>query len=94
MEELYNTYKDEKITGANGEDNSDTIPLYISKLGFKENNETYTGKVLQDYEQEEELYYILIELMRSPDYLRILTNSSMEQFYKRRNLTYKEKNYK
>ena len=47
-----------------------------------------------DYEQEEELYYILIELMRSPDYLRILTNSSMEQFYKRRNLTYKEKNYK
>ena len=45
-----------------------------------------------DYEQEEKLYYILIELMRSPDYLKILTESSTEQFRKRRELTIKEKN--
>ena len=63
LEELYNTYKDEKITGANGEDNSDTIPLYISKLGFKENNETYTGKVLQDYETH---YEYLIKKITDP----------------------------
>ena len=63
LEELYNTYKDEKITDANGEDNSDTIPLYISKLGFKENNETYTGKVLQDYETH---YEYLIKKITDP----------------------------
>lgn len=44
-----------------------------------------------DYEQEEKLYYILIELMRSPDYLKILTESSTQQFQKRRELTIKEK---
>ena len=44
-----------------------------------------------DYEQEEKLYYILMELMRSPDYLRILTESSTEQFQERRALTIKEK---
>ena len=46
-----------------------------------------------DYDNEEKLYYILIDLMRSPDYLKILTESSMEQFYRRNNLTIKEKNY-
>ena len=44
-----------------------------------------------DYEQEEKLYYILMELMRSPDYLKILTESSIEQFKKRRELTIREK---
>ena len=44
-----------------------------------------------DYEQEEKLYYILIELMRSPDYLKILTESSTQQFQRRRELTIKEK---
>ena len=44
-----------------------------------------------DFEQEEELYYILIEIMRSPDYLKILTNSSIDQFKKRRNMTLKDK---
>ena len=39
-----------------------------------------------DYEQEERLYYILIELMRSPDYLRIFTHSSIEQFKERKKL--------
>ena len=40
-----------------------------------------------DYDQEEKLYYILIELMRSPDYLKILTESSTQQFQRRRELT-------
>ena len=40
-----------------------------------------------DFEQEEKLYYILIELMRSPDYLRTLTQSSTEQFKQRQKLT-------
>ena len=45
-----------------------------------------------DYEQEEKLYYILMELMRSPDYLKILTESSIEQFKKRRDHTIQVKN--
>ena len=44
-----------------------------------------------DFEQEEKLYYILMELMRSPDYLRFLTQSSVEQFNKRKMLTQKTK---
>ena len=40
-----------------------------------------------DFEQEEKLYYILIEIMRSPDYLRTLTTSSTEQFKQRQELT-------
>ena len=40
-----------------------------------------------DFEQEENLYYILIELMRSPDYLKLLTKSSTEQFNKRKKYT-------
>ena len=40
-----------------------------------------------NFEEEEKLYYILIEIMRSPDYLRLLTSSSMEQFSQRLKLT-------
>ena len=36
-----------------------------------------------NFEEEEKLYYILIEIMRSPDYLRLLTNSSIDQFSQR-----------
>ena len=46
LENLYNSFKGEKIITVDG----DIIPLYISNLGFKENNETYTGRILQDYE--------------------------------------------
>lgn len=42
-----------------------------------------------DFNQEEKLYYILIELMRSPDYLRFLTESSVEQFNRRKLYTQK-----
>ena len=40
-----------------------------------------------DFEQEEKLYYILIELLRSPDYLRLLTDSSTSQFLSRKEMT-------
>ena len=39
------------------------------------------------FEQEENLYYILMELMRSPDYLKYLTKSSIEQFNMRKIMT-------
>jgi len=42
-----------------------------------------------DFNQEEKLYYILMELMRSPNYLRYLTTSSIEQFKNRKKLTEK-----
>ena len=44
-----------------------------------------------DFQQEEKLYYRLIELMRSPEYLRTLTKSSNEQFRRRREMTKKNK---
>ena len=59
----------------------------------------YSGKIIDlcegikisrnsfDFKQEEELYYRLIELMRSPEYLRSLTMSSTEQFKKRKEMT-------
>ena len=50
LENLYNSFKDEKITVSVDGDYVNIIPLYISNLGFKENNETYTGRILQDYE--------------------------------------------
>ena len=37
-----------------------------------------------DFKREEELYTFLIELMRSPDYLKRLTQSSIENFEKRK----------
>ena len=36
-----------------------------------------------NFEEEEKLYYILIEIMRSPEYLRMLTSSSIDQFNQR-----------
>ena len=50
LENLYNSFKDEKIRVTVDGGDVDIIPLYISNLGFKENNETYTGRILQDYE--------------------------------------------
>ena len=50
LENLYNSFKDEKIRVTVDGGDVYIIPLYISNLGFKENNETYTGRILQDYE--------------------------------------------
>ena len=43
-----------------------------------------------DFTQEENLYYILIEFMRSPDYLQLLTKSSVEQYNNRKEMTEKD----
>ena len=40
-----------------------------------------------DFRNEEYLYTILIELMRSPDYLKLLTDSSLDHFKSREKLT-------
>ena len=45
-----------------------------------------------DFKNEEYLYTILIELMRSPDYLKIITDSSLDHFKLREELTEKMKN--
>ena len=50
LENLYNSFKDETIKVTVDGGDVYIIPLYISNLGFKENNETYTGRILQDYE--------------------------------------------
>ena len=40
-----------------------------------------------DFEKEEKYYYTLIEFMRSPGFLRKLTESSREQFRRREEMT-------
>ena len=40
-----------------------------------------------DFRNEEYLYTVLIELMRSPDYLKMLTSSSLQQFKVREKAT-------
>ena len=40
-----------------------------------------------DFKNEEYLYTVLIELMRSPDYLKMLTSSSLQQFKVREKAT-------
>ena len=45
-----------------------------------------------EFYEEEKLYYLLIELMRSPDYLRYLTSLSTEQFRQRQLLTQESQN--
>ena len=42
-----------------------------------------------DFKNEEYLYTILIELMRSPDYLKIITDSSLDHFKLREQMTEK-----
>ena len=64
LEDLYVNHKNDIISNANAEDSSaKTIPLYISNLGFKENNETYTEKILQDYETH---YEYIIKKITDP----------------------------
>ena len=53
-----------------------------------------TARFSFDLEKEEHLYYVLIELMRSPDYLKLLTKSSLQQFKDRRdNLKSRKEDY-
>ena len=64
LEELYINYKDISFSDTNPLDpNYKAIPLYISNLGYKENNETYTGKILYDYQIH---YEYLIKTITDP----------------------------
>ena len=38
-----------------------------------------------ELEKEEQLYYVLIEFMRSPEYLKMITETSLNQFNRRKN---------
>ena len=44
-----------------------------------------------DFKNEEYLYTVLIELLRSPDYLKLITDSSLDHFKLREELTLQEK---
>jgi hypothetical protein len=44
-----------------------------------------------DFKNEEYLYTILIELLRSPDYLKLITDSSLDHFKLREELTMQDK---
>ena len=52
LQDIYDNYKGEyiSITSPIGS-NTQIIPIYISKLGPKENNETYTGRVLEGFKK-------------------------------------------
>lgn len=66
LESLYNSFKNKDITIQDPKDTSKTIkiiPLYISNLGYKENKDTYTGKILYDYQTH---YEYLINIITDP----------------------------
>ena len=50
-----------------------------------------TSRYSFNFEEEERLYYLLIEIMRNPDYLCTITNSSLEQYNRRLELTENKK---
>ena len=62
LELIYETNKNEKIeaTGPK-EENVETIPIYINNLGPTTTNESYTGKVIEDYEKNFE--YIIYDIL-------------------------------
>ena len=62
LELIYEANKNEKIeaTGPKGED-VETIPIYINNLGPITTNESYTGKVIEDYEKYFE--YIIYDIL-------------------------------
>jgi hypothetical protein len=62
LEHLYTDYKDSEIVVTDDESlGTVTIPIYISNLGPKENNETYTGRIYEGYKKNFE--YILEEII-------------------------------
>ena len=49
-----------------------------------------TARYCYDFKNEEYLYTLLIELMRSPDYLKIITDSSLDHFKQREEIDEEE----
>ena len=62
LETLYETYKSEEIqTKSPTQQNIVTIPKYIKNLGPTTTNDSYTGKVIEDYEKY--FQYILDDIL-------------------------------
>ena len=62
LESIYTNYKDSSIDGTSPTGlGTVTIPIYISNLGPKENNETYTGRIYEGY--NENFKYILDDIL-------------------------------
>ena len=62
LKKIYEIYKDEKIPAESPTKiQTETIPIYIQNLGPTTNNETYTGKVIEDYEKNFD--YILKDIL-------------------------------
>ena len=62
LENIYQNYKSEVINGISPTGLSiTTVPIYISNLGPKENNETYTGRIYEGY--NENFKYILDDIL-------------------------------
>ena len=52
LEFIYSNFKDKTISITSPTNNpTTTIPIYISNLGPKENNETYTGRIYEGYKK-------------------------------------------
>ena len=62
LELLYNTYKSKDIQATSPtKQNIVTIPIYIKNLGPTTTNDSYTGKIIEDYEKYFE--YILTDIL-------------------------------
>ena len=62
LEALYNDYKNNPISSTSPTGYpTETIPIYTLNLGPKENNETYTGRVLEGYNKN--FKYILNDIL-------------------------------
>ena len=68
LDEIYTEFQSEKIemTSPTGLPTS-TIPIYISNLGEKEKNETYTGRIYEGYKKNFE--YILDDIINPVYYI-------------------------
>ena len=63
LQKIYINNKDKSIEGESPSGaETQTIPIYISNLGPKENNETYTGRVYEGYKKNFE--YIVEDVLR------------------------------
>ena len=88
LENLYNDFKTKTITIDDPKGGPDLVikPLYISNLGYKENKDTYTGKILYDYQIHYE-YLIntitdpILDICKELDPLQNDLSSALDNFY-------------
>ena len=89
LQTLYDVFKDNTISmpdPKNPSTNLNIKPLYISNLGYKENKDTYTGKILYDYQIHYE-YLIntitdpILDICNELDPLNNDLNTALDDFY-------------